>query len=210
MQIKKQLINVLTATVFTFLSMLLFKVVASSMIAGYGDFAKEAFAMASSKLFSKVIILIIVSAIVYAVLSFTKAKYTKLLYIIWGIVTGIICFAVCAKTNIYYDGAAEIKAMATVAIRTHYFVYGIAFPLFQLLMCILACGKSLKANIVNQAISTVCFLLLFWIFSLVTLYLLSLLYLGIAIAACMAVIITYIPALNMEYIKTQIKKPAES
>lgn len=46
MQIKKQLINVLTATAFTFLSMLLFKVVASSMIAGYGDFAKEAFAMA--------------------------------------------------------------------------------------------------------------------------------------------------------------------
>ncbi len=205
MQIKKQLINVLTATLFTFLSMILFKVVALPMIAGYGDFAKEAFVLASSKLFSKIIILIIVSAIVYAVLSFTKAKYTKLLYTIWGIATVVICLAVCTTTNIYYDGAIEIKTMLTVAIRTLYFVYGIAFPLVQLLMCILACGENLKANIVNQAISIICFLLLFWIFSLVTLYLLSLLYLGTAIAACVAIIITYIPALNMEYIKAQIK-----
>jgi hypothetical protein len=56
-QFKKQLANVVTATVFTILSMLLFRGIALLMLSAYGDYAKAAFIFASSKLFSKTIFL---------------------------------------------------------------------------------------------------------------------------------------------------------
>jgi len=64
----------------------------------------------------------------------------------------------------------------------------------------------MKDVLINQALSTGIFLMLFLLFVNVVMKPLPLSFMRITIAACLAVVITIAPALNLDMIRQQIKK----
>ena len=127
---KKQLISVIFATAFAVVASILFQVISLVVISGYGDTAKEAFSLASSRQFGKLLIIIIVCAIIYLVSCFSNPKYTKTIFIVCGIISCIVGGYICIRTSIYFSGSSEIQAFAAPTVRLLSFTYGVAFPLF--------------------------------------------------------------------------------
>ena len=101
---KKQLISVIFATAFAVVASILFQVISLVVISGYGDTAKEAFSLASSRQFGKLLIIIIVCAIIYLVSCFSNPKYTKTIFIVCGIISCIVGGYICIRTSIYFSG----------------------------------------------------------------------------------------------------------
>ena len=203
---KKQLISVIFATAFAVVASILFQVISLVVISGYGDTAKEAFSLASSRQFGKLLIIIIVCAIIYLVSCFSNPKYTKTIFIVCGIISCIVGGYICIRTSIQFSGSSEIQAFAAPTVRLLSFTYGVAFPLFYTLLCILACGSDLKGNVINQAISCTCFVVLYTLIVNIASRLVGNISMSITVSACIAVAVTFFPALNLDNIKTQIKK----
>lgn len=202
---KKQIFNVLSATAFSIISMVLFRFISLYFASWYGETAQEAFAAASSRQFGKTLIIVIICAIIYLVSSFSNPKYTKIIYITCGIISCLAGAYICMDTSIYFSGSAGVQAMAAPMVRLLAFTYGIAFPLLYLLQCILACGADLKGNIVNQAISSACFVVLYFVIGFISARLIGNISMSITVSACIAVVVIIFPSLNLNNIKAQIK-----
>lgn len=206
-QFKKQIIGIVCATLLTIVAVFAFGVIAQSYLAGFGEFAKQSTQLAIEKHFGKYIAVLLISTIVLCAMGFAKTKLIKPLYMIWGILICGVCLAVCMNTGkyVFFDGTPEIKALAVPAVRLFAFVFGIAFPLLHLVLCIQACGNSLKDNTINQVITMLIFLILFWILTYIVGIIVSGIYQEMAIAACLSAIITIFPAMSMNSIKQQLK-----
>lgn len=202
---KKQIVSVLTATALSIIAFVLFKVISLYFASWYGETAQEAFSVASSRQFGKTLIIVIICVIIYLVSSFSNPKYTKTIYIVCGIISCIAGAYICMNTSIYFSGSAEIQAMAAPMVRLLAFTYGIAFPLFYLLQCILACGTDSKGNIINQVISCTCFVVLYFVIGFISARLIGNIGMSITVSACIAVVVSIFPSLNLENIKSQIK-----
>lgn len=203
---KKHLISVLSATVFAIVSIILFQVISLAVISGYGETAKEAFALASSRQFGKTLIIIIVCAIIYLVSCFSNPKYIKIIFIVCGVISCIVGGYICIGTSIHFSGSPEIQAFAAPAVRLLSFSYGIAFPLLYALLCVLACGNDLKGNVVNQVISCACFVVLYTLIVNIASRLVGNISMSITVSACTAVAVTLFPSLNLDNIRAQMKK----
>lgn len=206
-QLKNQIIGVVCATVLTLIAIFAFKMITQFYSAGFGEFAKESTQLAIEKHFGKYIAVLLISTIVLCAMGFAPTKLIKPLYAIWGILICGICFAVCMRTGkyVFFDGTPEIKALAVPAARLFAFVFGVAFPLLHLILCIQACGNSLKSNTINQVITMLIFLILFWILTYIVGIIVSGIYQEITIATCLSAIITIFPALSMNSIRQQLK-----
>ena len=206
-QLKNQIIGVVCATVLTLIAIFAFKMITQFYSAGFGEFAKVSTQLAIEKHFGKYFAVLLISTIVLCAMAFAPTKLIKPLYVIWGILICGICFAICMRTGkyLFFDGTPEIKALAVPATRLFAFVFGIAFPLFHLTLCIQVCGNSLKDNVVNQVITMLIFLILFWILTYIVGIIVSGIYQEIMIAACLSAIITIFPAMSMNRIKQQLK-----
>lgn len=206
-QLKNQIIGVVCATVLTLIAIFAFKMITQFYSAGFGEFAKESTQLAIEKHFGKYIAVLLISTIVLCAMSFAPTKLIKPLYVIWGILICAICFVVCMRTGkyLFFDGTPEIKALAVPATRFFAFVYGIAFPLLHLILCIQACGNSIKENAINQVITMLIFLILFGVLTYIIGILVSGIYQEITIAACLSAVITIFPAMSMNNIRQHIK-----
>lgn len=206
-QFKKQFIGVICATALTIIAIFAFKLVALFYSAGFGEFAKESTQLAIEKHFGKYIAVLLISTIVLCAMGFAPTKLIKPLYAIWGILICGICFAVCMRTGkyLFFDGTPEIKALAVPATRFFAFVFSIALPLFHLILCIQACGNSIKENAINQAITMLIFLILFGVLTYIIGIIASGIYQEITIASCLSAVITIFPAMSMNNIRQQIK-----
>ena len=206
-QFKNQIIGVVCATALTLIAIFAFRIIAQFYSAGFGEFAKESTQLAIEKHLGKYIAVLLISTIVLCAMGFAKTKLIKPLYMIWGILICGVCLAVCMNTGkyVFFDGTPEIKALAVPAVRLFAFVFGIAFPLLHLVLCIQACGNSLKDNTINQVITMLIFLILFWILTYIVGIIVSGIYQEMAIAACLSAIITIFPAMSMNSIKQQLK-----
>lgn len=206
-QFKKQIIGVVCATLLTIAAVFAFGVIAQSYSAGFGEFAKQSTQLAIEKHFGKYIAVLLISTIVLCAMGFAKTKLIKPLYVIWGILICGVCFVVCMHTGkyLFFDGTPEIKALAVPATRLFAFVFGITFPLLHLILCIQACGNSLKDNAVNQVITMLIFLILFGVLTYIVGSISSSIYQEITIAVCLSAVITIFPAMSMNNIRQQLK-----
>ena len=206
-QFKKQIIGVVCATLLTIVAVFTFVIIAQSYSAGFGEFAKQSTQLAIEKHFRKYVAILLISTIVLCAMGFAPTKLIKALYVIWGILICAICFAVYMRTGkyLFFDGTPEIKALAVPATRYFAFVYGIAFPLFHLILCIQACGNSLKENAINQVIIMLIFLILFGVLTYIIGIIVSGIYQEITIAACLSAVITIFPAMSINNIRQQLK-----
>ncbi len=206
-QLKNQIIGVVCATALTVIAIFAFRMIAQFYSAGFGEFAKESTQLAIEKHFGKYIAVLLISTIVLCAMSFAPTKLIKPLYVIWGILICGICFAVCMRTGkyLFFDGTPEIKALAVPATRFFAFVFGIALPLFHLILCIQACSNSIKENAINQVITMLIFLILFGVLTYIIGILVSGIYQEITIAACLSAAITIFPAMSMNNIRQQLK-----
>lgn len=202
---KKQIVSVLTATAFSITAIVLFRLISLYFTSWYGETAQEAFAVASSRQFGKTLIVVIICAIIYLVSSFSNPKYTKIIYIVCGIISCLAGAYICMNTSIHFSGSAGVQALAAPMVRLLAFVYGIAFPLFYLLQCVLACGEDFKGNIINQAISCTCFVVLYFAIGFISARLIGNISMSITVSACIAVVVTIFPSINLNNIKAQIK-----
>lgn len=206
-QFKKQIIGVVCATLLTIVAVFTFVIIAQSYSAGFGEFAKQSTQLAIEKHFRKYVAILLISTIVLCAMGFAPTKLIKALYVIWGILICAVCFVVCMRTGkyLFFDGTPEIKALAVPATRFFSFVYGIAFPLLHLILCIQACGNLLKDNLINQVITMLIFLILFGVFTYIIGIVISRIYLEMTIAACLSAAITIFPAMSMNTIRQQLK-----
>ena len=206
-QFKKQIIGVVCATLLTITAVFAFGVIAQSYSAGFGEFAKQSTQLAIEKHFGKYIAVLQISTIVLCAMGFAKTKLIKPLYMIWCILICGVCLAVCMNTGkyVFFDGMPEIKALAVPAVRLFAFVFGVAFPLLHLILCIQACGNSIKENAINQAITMLIFLILFGVLTYIIGIIASGIYQEITIASCLSAVITIFPAMSMNNIRQQLK-----
>ncbi len=202
---KKQLICVSTATAFSLLAMLLFRFISLYFASWYGASVQEAFSAASSRQFGKALVIMLICTIIYLVSCFSSPKHTKIIYIVCGIISCLAGAYICMGTSIYFSGSAELQALAAPMVRLFAFTYGIAFPMFYLLQCVLACGEDLKDNIINQAITCACFVVLYFVIGFISARLIGNISMSITVSSCIAVGVTVFPSLNLENIKAQVK-----
>lgn len=208
-QFKKQIIGVTMATAFVLFAMIIFQLIASVYAARFGQSAQQAIQLAISKHFGNVVMILLVSMIGFLGIGFAKTKLIKPLYIVWGLLACVACFALCMRTGVYgtysmNEATPEIKAMAVPALRVLAFAFGIAFPLLHLILCLQACGNSAKDNTINQGIVSLTYLLIIAVFTYIIGIIISKIYFEITIATCLSTVIMAFPAFNMDAIRQQV------
>lgn len=196
-QLKKQMIGVISALILIFAAILGFEIIGQIYCGTFGKNAKEAFVLATEKHFGKIAVVFLISTVVLCVLGLFRPGLTKILYIMWGVIVCVDCFVISMHTgsqSVFYDCAIEVELSAIQATRLFMFVYGAAFPILHLVLCLYSCGDSLKKNLINQGITVLFFLFLFPILLTVVWFANCPTSLGCTIAACLSVIITAVLA----------------
>jgi len=204
--LKRHIVGIASATVFTFAAGWLFGLISGSSVAMYGANVKEATVIITTALFRIYTPILLASAVVFSLLSLSKQKYVHFLYLLCGILSCVVTLVVCTSSLSFYGVTPELRVLCEEGAKSILLAYGIAFPILHTLLCILSYGERMEDVLINQALSTGIFLMLFVLFANVVMKPLPLSFMKITIEACLAAVITIAPTLNLNMIRQQIKK----
>lgn len=204
--LKRQTAGIISATILTLAAGWLFGVISTWAVAIFGAYKKEATAIITGELLRIYIPILLVSALVFLLLSLSKQKYIRFLYLLCGILSCVAALAVCGSSLSFYGVEPELRAYCEEGARSLPFAYGIVFPVLHTLLCILSCGERIKNIFINQVLTTGVFLMLFLLLGNITIRVSALGSASIAIVACVAMAVIIAPALNLDRIRQQLKK----